>query len=768
VLLPGEPGIGKSRIAAAALERLQGEPHTRLRYFCSPHHQATALHPFIRQLEHAAGFEREDAPERKLDKLEALLAPASRNVTRDVALVADLLSVPSGNRYPRPELNPQQRKEQTFSTLLAQLDGLASRLPVLMVFEDAHWIDPTSLELLERTIDRLQSLPALLIVTARPEFAPPWTGRPQVTVRPLNRLTRHEGVALIEQVAGGRSLPKEIEGQIIARTDGVPLFIEELTKAVLESGVLRSEGDRYVLTAPLPSLAIPTTLHGSLMARLDRLSQVRKIAEIGAAIGREFSQELIGAVSEWPETDLNDALDQLVASELVYRRGTPPDALYTFKHALVQEAAYESLLKTKRRSMHRVIAEALAERAAEGVEVAPEILAHHHEEAGAHEEAARQWLEAGRRNARRSANSEAIQYFERAIRAIRRLPSTAQVKELELELHLALIPALMSSVGFAHQNTAEAADRALVLCEEFGATDRLLPILFSRLSYHTASAQLIPALEIADRILRLGQSSGDTLTLFVGHRTVGFCHCWMGNLKPAEQELDRALRLAEGIHRKDLAFEFGHDLKITGRIVCGGVKLRLGHIGEGRRLLARASSEAKDLNHPLTLATLWKTRSIYEATLRNYSEVQQTSLALQAICAQRDIRQFQHIAELLHLWAEMHLGSDIEPSRLVQALERHRAGSFRLNNRRRASNLLRSGSGELAEQWLRASLERAREQQARIAELCAARDLARIWAERGEREMACDLLAPVYGWFTEGFDTPDLKEAKALLDGMRE
>src|SRR5262245_48582764 len=303
VLLSGEPGIGKSRIAAAILERLQGELHTRVRFFCSPHHQASALYPFISQLEHAAGFERDDTPERKLDRLEALLARENRNVVWDAALLADLLSIPSGSRYSSLDLSPQKRKEETLGTLLAQLDGLAARLPVLTIFEDAHWIDPTSLELLERTIDRIQGLPVLLIVTARPEFAPPWTGRPQVTVHPLNRLTRREGVAVIERLAGSRALPKEIVDQIVARTDGVPLFIEELTKAILESDELRIEPDSYVLTGSLPPLSIPTTLHASLMARLDRLAPVRKIAEIGAAIGREFPHELIAAIAECQRTN---------------------------------------------------------------------------------------------------------------------------------------------------------------------------------------------------------------------------------------------------------------------------------------------------------------------------------------------------------------------------------------------------------------------------------------------------------------------------------
>ena len=474
VLLSGEPGIGKSRIAAATMERLQGELHTRLRYFCSPHHQASALYPFISQLEHAAGFERDDAPERKLDRLEALLAQANRNVARDAALLADLLSIPSGSRYPSLDLSPQKRKEETLTAMLAQLDGLAARLPVLMIFEDAHWIDPTSLELLERIIDRIQSLPVLLIVTARPEFAPPWTGRPQVTMHPLNRLTRREGVAVIERLAGGPSLPKEIVDQIVARTDGVPLFIEELTKAILESDELQSERDSYGLTASLRPLSIPTTLNASLMARLDRLAPVRNIAEIGAAIGREFSHELIAAVSELPEDELRDALGQLVASELIYRRGTPPDAVYTFKHALVQEAAYSTLLRGARQQLHARIATIVPERFPEIAVTQPELLAHHCAEGGLAEAAIDYWFAAGERALHTSANVEAIRHLSQGIQLLRSLPETPERKWKELRFQTTLGPALLATRGWAAAEAEQAYSRAEELCRDLGDSRRAL------------------------------------------------------------------------------------------------------------------------------------------------------------------------------------------------------------------------------------------------------------------------------------------------------
>jgi predicted ATPase len=331
VLISGEPGIGKSRITAELEGRLHAEPHIRLRYFCSPYHQDSALYPFIDQVGRAAGFARDDAPAARLEKLETLLARAA-SPGEDVALIADLLSLPASDCHPLPNLSPQRKKGRTLEALLRQLEGLARQQPVLMVLEDAHWVDPTSRELLDLTIERVRDLPLLLIVTFRPEFQPPWAGQQQVTMLALNRLDRRDRTALVAQIAGGNALPNEVIAQIAERTDGVPLFVEELTKNVLESGV--------------SLVGIPATLHDSLMARLDRLASVRLVAQIGAAIGREFSYQLLHAVSRLPENQLQAALARLVASELVFERGTPPGAVYSFKHALVQDAAHGSLLRS--------------------------------------------------------------------------------------------------------------------------------------------------------------------------------------------------------------------------------------------------------------------------------------------------------------------------------------------------------------------------------------------------------------------------------------
>jgi class 3 adenylate cyclase len=366
VLISGEPGIGKSRIVAALVDRLDGDLHLRLRYFCSPYHQDSALYPFIEQLGRASGFARDDSPTARQEKLEALLDLAALP-DEDLALLTDLLSLPASDHRPLPNLSPQRKKEKTLEALIRQLEGLARQQPIAMVFEDAHWVDPTSRELLDLTIERICNLPVLLIIAFRPEFQPPWTGQPQVTVLALNRLDGHDRTALIEQIAGSTTLPDEVIDHIADRTDGVPLFIEELTKSVLESGV--------------PAVGIPTTLHDSLMARLDRLSSVRRVAQIGAAIGREFPYALLRTVANIPEDELRSGLGRLVASELVFQRGSPPDALYSFKHALVQDAAHDSMLRNIRQQLHAEIAEALATHSPELIETQPELFAQHYTEA---------------------------------------------------------------------------------------------------------------------------------------------------------------------------------------------------------------------------------------------------------------------------------------------------------------------------------------------------------------------------------------------------
>jgi predicted ATPase len=426
VLLSGEPGIGKSRIVREVGGRLAVEPHLRLTHQCSTYHQTSPLRPVIEHLERAAGFEHDDPAETRLDRLEILLARGTHRLDEAVPLMAALLGIPTGERYPALELTPQRQKQLTLEALLDQLAGLAAEHPVLVIYEDVHWIDPTTQELLSLAVERIPRLPVLLLITFRPEFIPPWSGQPHVSALLLARLRRQDGALMVDRVVGEKSLPAEVITQIVAKTDGVPLFVEELTKTVLESGLLTDAGNHYELTGPLPQLAIPATLHDSLMARLDRLASVKEIAQIGAAIGREFPHTLLAAVADRPEAELQAALDQLVASELMFRRGAPPELAYSFKHALVQDPAYQSLLKSRREQLHAHIARVLEEGFPETVTSQPELLAQHYTAAGLHDRAVDYWHRAGQQASERSANLEAIAHLTRGLELARTLPDPMQ------------------------------------------------------------------------------------------------------------------------------------------------------------------------------------------------------------------------------------------------------------------------------------------------------------------------------------------------------
>ena len=439
VLLSGEPGIGKSRLTVALQEHLKGEPHTRMQYFCSPQHTDSAFYPVIAQLERAAAFERHDLPESKLEKIVWLLGSSAEQRT-DVQLLAELLSIPIGNRYPGLDWSPQRKKEKTFETLLRQLDIRSRQQPVLMVYEDVHWIDPSSRELLDMTVDRVARLPVLLLITFRPEFVPPWTGQAHLTTLTLSRLGRREGAMLVERLAANRALPDEITAEIVERTDGVPLFVEELTKAVLEAAVEGQDASETISKAALPSLAVPATLHASLMARLDRLGAAAKeVAQIGAAIGREFSYELLILVAQKNEEEVKASLARLGDAGLVFCRGAPPEANFLFKHALVRDAAYGSLLRSQRQDLHARIANTIEAEFPDKAAAQPEVLGHHAEEAGLSAKAIGFWQKAGELAVRRAANPEAIKHFRRALSLLGEQPDTVERSRNELAISRALV-----------------------------------------------------------------------------------------------------------------------------------------------------------------------------------------------------------------------------------------------------------------------------------------------------------------------------------------
>jgi predicted ATPase/class 3 adenylate cyclase len=810
VLVSGEAGLGKSRITAALEERLHPEAHLRLRYFCSPYHQDSALYPFIDQLGRAAEFARDDVPAAKLEKLETLLARAAPP-DEDVAFLADLLSLPGSERHPLPNLSPQRKKERILEALIRQLEGLARQRPVAMVFEDAHWIDPTSRELLDLAVERVPSLPVLLIVTFRPEFQPPWTGQPQVTMLALNRLERRDRVALIGQIADGKALPGEVVDQIADRADGVPLFVEELTKNILESGLLREEGDRYVLNRSLVLFAIPPTLYASLLARLDRLASVRRVAQIGAAIGRQFSYALLRAVSRIAEDELQTALARLVASELVFQRGTPPEAVYTFKHALVQDAAHDSLLRSTRRQLHVQIAEALEAHFPEIIEGQPELLARHYAEAGLVGKSVAYWGKAGHRSAARSAMAEAAAQFQKGLDQLALLPDTPERKRQELEFRSALSLVLVALKGYAAPETGDAYARARELWEQLGSPSEFLRIPYGQSRYHVNRGELGSALRLDDDLLRLSRQRNDSGELVLAHLSFGRNLMFLGRFVSSRSHLEEALALYDPISHRSLVHDTGTDPQVATQVWLGLVLLCLGFPNQALVQSSTAIAEARKLNHTPSLAVSLSVGAVLLSLIGDDAGFGDWVDQLLGVTIEQGFPWWRAIGAVFRGWVKAKNGDVAEGISLLrsgatayrsigaelwmphyiallagaceiagqideavalsdealQIVERTGERWFEAElHRHKGRLLLRQGHVEAAEELYHKALSIAADQEAKLWELRAAASLARLRRDQGRRAEAHDLLAPVYGWFTEGVETPDLKEAKALLDEL--
>jgi predicted ATPase len=810
VLVSGEPGLGKSRITAALEERLRPEPHLRLRCFCSPYHQDSALFPFIDQLGRVAGFARDDPAASRLEKLEALLALAAPP-DEDVAFLADLMSLPGSERHPLPNLSPQRKKERTLEALIRQLEGLARQQPVVMVFEDAHWIDPTSRELLDLIVERVRSLPVLLIVTFRPEFQPPWTGQPQVSMLALNRLDRRDRIILVGQIAGDKLLPDEVVAQIADRADGVPLFIEELTKSVFESGLLREERDHYVLDGALLPFVIPTSLHDSLMARLDRLASVRHVAQIGAAIGREFSYALLRVVSSLSDDELQTALGRLVASELVFQRGTPPDAVYSFKHALVQDAAHGSLLRGARQQLHAQIAEALAAHSPELMDTQPELLAQHYAEAGLVEKSVACWGKAGHSSAARSTMAESAAQFQRALDQLALLPDTRERQRQELELRSALGAALTAVKGVASPEMGHAFTRARELWERLDSPSGFLQVPYWQTAHHVFRGEVDLALRLDEDLLRLSRRHNDSGGLVLGHLSSGRTLLFAGRFAASRSHLEKALALYDPISHRSIVQQLGSHPHVNSRAMVGNVLFCLGFSDQALAEGNAAIAEARRLAHPLSLAATLGTVAIALSVVGDDAALDQCADDLIAVTTEQGFPFWRAHGTIFRGWVKvkngevaegislLHSGLTVSRATGSEAFMPHylallaKAGEIagqiedaatQFNealqivgrtgerwfaaelNRLNGQLLLQQGHTEAAEELYRKALSIAGEQEAKLWELRAAASLARLCRDQGRLTEARDLLAPVYSWFTEGFDTADLKAAKALIDEL--
>jgi class 3 adenylate cyclase/predicted ATPase len=809
VLISGEPGIGKSRIAAALRKCIAAEPHTMLYYQCSPYHRNSALHPFIAHIERAAGFEPNEQPETRLDKLETALGTPTAQVTDVAPLFAALLSIPFASRYRPLRLSPSQQRHQTFAALLSQLERLAHRQPVLYVFEDAHWADATSIELLSLSVQRISNLPILALITFRPEFEAPWSNLPGVSSLTLGRLDPPHAQMLVHEVTGGRPLPGELLEQMVTKADGIPLFIEELTKTVLESEILVDEADGYHLRAPLPQFAIPTTLQDSLMARLDRLAPFKEIAQIAAAIGREFSYSLLSTVFGGDEFTLKTALAQLENAELILRRGELPDAVYSFKHMLVQDTAYESLLKSRRPGLHRRIAETVRDRFLNIAQTEPEVVARHFTQAGLIDEAVAWWGNAGERALQRSAFVEANAHLGKALDLSERMTDGPAQRLSRLRLQIAYGNALIPIRGHGALETTAAFARARELAVGIEDATQRFSIYYGMWAGSGLRAELGPMQELAQAFLRDAKSQPNSAEIGVAHRLFGLT-CWFkGDYTDARVHLEKALALYDRERDRPVAFRFGQDPGVSARVSLPLTLWPLGEVDRARHLTEEGYALAMETGHVLTMANRHGYTAMFEAIRRDARRTMPAAEAAVAISQEHGLPLWLAIGTFLHGWArwrandrggmaEMHQGMDLFREQGIRAFlplnqvllaqAQADAGSVEAGlatledalgeaeqtaqhwfdaeiHRQRGELLLRRDPADVeeAEAAFMRGIEIARNQRTRTFELLGALGAARLYHTFGRVEAARQLLTQALVGFNTSTEIPEVAEAGQFL-----
>jgi class 3 adenylate cyclase/tetratricopeptide (TPR) repeat protein len=651
VVVSGEAGIGKSRLVQVVKERLAGEPHVLWECRGSPYYQNTALYPVIDLLQRVLRFQRNDAPEERLGKLEEALATYQVSLSEIMPLLASLLSLPIPAHYPPLTASLQRQRQQTLDAILTIVLALASQQPVLLIVEDLHWVDPSALELLGLLIDQTPTARILTLLTCRPEFRPSWPIRAHVSHLTLSRLPRPHVEQMVERVTAGKPLPVEVTQQVVVKTDGVPLFVEELTKMVLESGWLREREGRYELTGPLPPLAIPATLHDSLMARLDRLAAVKEVAQLGSTLGRAFPYELLQAVSPLDEGSLQEALAKLVDAELLYQRGVPPQATYLFKHALIQDTAYQSLLKSTRQQAHKRIAGVLEARFAETVEAQPELLAHHYTEAGLSAPAVTYWQRAGERAIQRSANVEAIAHLTTGLEVLKTLPVTPERRRQELDLYIALGAPMTATKGWGAPEVKQVYTRARALCREVGETRQLARVLYGLWNFYEYGGELLTSQEVAEELLHLAQRVQDTDLLLQAHRALGGTLFWCGALVPALAYLEQGMVLYDAARHRSQAFHAGHSAAVALRSHAARSLWPLGYPARAMHRNQEALTLAQEVSHPASLAYAHAFTAMLHQ-LRREGELTRTEAeAAMALSHRQGLPQHWACAMILRGWA---------------------------------------------------------------------------------------------------------------------
>jgi TOMM system kinase/cyclase fusion protein len=815
VLLSGEAGIGKSRLVQMLKEHVATEPQAWLTPCqCSPYYQNTALYPMIDLLERVAlRFDREDSPQQKLSKLEGFLVQYGLPLAEAVPLLAALLSLPLPADYAPLTMSPQQQKQKTLQAFLAIFLRIAAQQPVLFVMEDLHWVDPTTLELLSLLVDQGPTARILTLFTFRPDFSPPWTGRSHLTQVTLPRLPRHQAAEMTGRVAHGKALPAEVVAQVVAKTDGVPLFVEELTKMVLDSGLLQAREERYELTGPLPPLAIPNTLHDSLMARLDRLAAVKGLAQLGATLGREFSYELLQAVAPWDEETLRRGLQQLVEAEFLYQQGLPPQATYLFKHALIQDAAYQSLLRSTRQQYHQRIAKVLEARFPDLCDTQPELLAHHYTEAGLHEQAIGYWQKAGQRAIERSANLEAIGHLTTGLEVLKTLPDTPERTQHELTLYTVLGVPLRATKGLGAPEVGQVYARARELCQQVEETPQLFPVLRGLWEFYELQGELQTAREVGEQLLTLAQRVQEEELLLVAHSVLGDTLIWLGEFTVARAHLEQGIALYNPQQYRSHAFLYGYDSGVHCLAFGAWALWYLGYPDHALRRIHEALTLAQELSHPFSFAFALAFAAWLHQLRREGQAAQERAEAAIAVASDQGFPFWESWGTVLRGWALAEQGQSAEGiAQMRQGIAAWRATGAELQlpyylallveaygqagqaaeglqvlaealtavhktgERQHEAELYRL-KGELlltqavpdaqeAESCLRQAVDVACQQQVKSLELRAAMSLSRLWQRQGKCTEAAELLAPIYGWFTEGFDTADLQEAKALLEEL--
>jgi class 3 adenylate cyclase/predicted ATPase len=816
VLLSGDPGIGKSRLVQMLKEHVAHEPYTRWECRSLSYYQNTALYPLTDLFQRTLQWQHDETPDEKFGKLEHALSQYRLPLEESVPLFAPLLSLPiPEDRYPPLNLSPQRQRQKMLESLVAILLELAERQPVLFILEDLHWTDPTTLELLNLVIEQIPTTSLLTVLTCRAHFQPSWSHRSYLSEVTVHRLSQPQIERMTTQVAGGKLLPPQVLAQIVEKTDGVPLFVEEITKAILESGQLKALDDHYALTGSFSTFTIPATLQDSLMARLDRLVSAKGIAQLAAVIGRRFAYDVLHAVSQLDDTTLQRELGRLVEAEIVYHRGVPPQATYTFKHALIQDAAAQSLLKSTRQHYHQRIAQVLEFQFPETAEAEPELLAHHCTEAGLIEQAVGYWYKAGQNAVQRSAHAEAIAHLRQGLELLQTLPETPQRLQRDVDLHIALGASLLAVKGFAAAEVGQTYLRARHLCQSLHDPHQLFPVLHGLWHYYYIRAEYQTAHALGEQLLTLAQQSQDSAMLVASRRAFGTTLYQLGAVAAAHTHFTQGMALYDPQQHRASVFLYGDDEGVMCHSLDAWMLWFLGYPDQGKVRNDEAVTLAQQSAHPFSLSFILSFAAIFHQFRREERWTQERAEAAISLATEQGFPYWIAFDSILRGWALVHQGQAQEGvEQITQSLMTYRATGAEIL-RPYWLALLAEAQGAIGEpeagltvvteamtvvdktgeRWHEPELYRlkgelllqqnaahqdeaetcfaqaitiAQSQQAKSWELRAATSLATLWQQQGKRKEAYDLLAPVYGWFTEGFDTADLKDAKTLLEELED